>query len=281
MKGSREEENKQAVARISHSEPARSQLDRDTLTDIVDLALWAGQLLMQNGAESERVEETVHTMGTGLGCDWGDVLVFPNAIVLTHMSGEEVRTRIQRVAEAGVNMTLISAISHLTHRVGEGKYDRFQVRAELERINSTPRHYNRLLTTLAVGLTCAAFSRLFGGDWNIFGVTLVAALAAMVVRQELYERQFNALLVTVVTAFIAGSLVGLSDLLRISSQSEIGMAASVLLLVPGVSFINAVEDQIKGHTLAGLARGVTGVLIILAIALGLLLAIELTGVAGL
>lgn len=46
-------------------------LDRETLTDIVDLALTAGLLLMENGAESERVEETVRIVGTGLGCDWG------------------------------------------------------------------------------------------------------------------------------------------------------------------------------------------------------------------
>jgi uncharacterized membrane protein YjjP (DUF1212 family) len=265
----------------SQPNQAKSPLGRETLTDIVDLALWAGQLLMQNGAESERVEETVHRLGTGLGCDWGDVLVSYNAIIVTHISGGEFRTKIRRVTRGGVNMTLVAAISHLTHRVTEGKYDRFKVRSELERISSTPRHYNRWLTVLTVGLACAAFSRLFGGDWPTFGVTLVSAIGAMIVRQELDQRNFNALLTTLITAFIAGSLVGIVNLLPINSQLEVALAASALLLVPGAAFINSIEDLIKGHTVVGIARGVTGVLIILAIALGLLLAMRLMGVRGL
>ena len=61
----------------------KPSLEREVLADIVDLALTAGQLLMQNGAESQRVEETVRLLGTGLGCDWGNVLVSYNAIILT------------------------------------------------------------------------------------------------------------------------------------------------------------------------------------------------------
>ena len=272
---------KRTVEKEPPTPPAKLPLDRETLTDIVDLALWAGQLLMQNGAESERIEETVHQLGTGLGCDWGDVLVSPNAIIVTHISGGEFRTKVRRITKGGVNMTLIAAVSHLTHRVAEGKYDRFGVRAELERINSTPRHYNRWVTILAVGLACAAFSRLFGGDWTIFGITLMAASGSMFVRQELMQRQFNALLVTTAAALSAGLLVGAAKFLSISSSLETALAASVLLLVPGVPFINSVEDLIKGHTVVGLARGTTGLLIILAIALGLLVAMRLTGVSGL
>ncbi len=272
---------KHVVEKKMSPPPVKLPLDRETLTDIVDLALWAGQLLMQNGAESARIVETVHQLGTGLGCDWGDVLVSQNAIIVTHISGGEFRTKVRRITKGGVNMTLIAAMSHLTHRVAEGKYDRFEVRAELERINSTPRHYNRWVTMFAVGLACAAFSRLFGGDWTVFGITLVAASGSMLVRQELTKRYFNSLLVTTAAALSAGLLVGIVKFLPISGQLEIALAASVLLLVPGVPFINSVEDLIKGHTVVGLARGMTGVLIILAIALGLLVAMRLTGVSGL
>jgi uncharacterized membrane protein YjjP (DUF1212 family) len=281
MQGSQGKKTEPTAEQKPQLIPAKPPLDRETLTDVVDLALWAGQLLMQNGAESERVEETVHRLGTGLGCDWGDVLVSYNAIIVTHISGGEFRTKIRRVTQGGVNMTVVAAISHLTHRVTEGKFDRFKVRAELERISSTPRHYNRWLTAFTVGLACAAFSRLFGGDWPTFGVTLVAAIGAMIVRQELAQRRFNILLTTLITAFIAGSLVGILNLLPIGSQPGIALAASALLLVPGAAFINSVEDLIKGHTVVGMARGVTGTLIILAIALGLLLAMRLTGVSGL
>jgi uncharacterized membrane protein YjjP (DUF1212 family) len=59
------------------------------------------------------------------------------------------------------------------------------------------------------------------------------------------------------------------------------IAASVLLLVPGVHLINSAEDLIKGHMVTGIVRGVLGLVISLSIALGLSLAIWLTGVQGL
>ena len=55
------------------------------------------------------------------------------------------------------------------------------------------------------------------------------------------------------------------------------LVSSVLFLVPGVPFINSIKDMIKGYPLVGLSRGVTAVLTIFAIALGLLLAMQLVG----
>jgi uncharacterized membrane protein YjjP (DUF1212 family) len=260
-------------------EPARPVLDRPALADVVDLALWAGQLLMQNGAESRRVAETVTIIGTGLGCDWGNVLVSYNAIIVTHISGDEFRTKIRRVSPAGVNMSLIEEISHLTHRVEEGRLDRFQVRLELDRISTAPRSYNRWVVVGMVGLACAAFSRFFGGDWVAFGITFLAASAAMFVRQELTRQSINNLLVVLASAFVAGGLVGLINLLWPGQHLEAALAASVLLLIPGVPFINTVEDLIKEHLAVGMARGMFSILTVLAIALGLMLAMWLTAVS--
>lgn len=272
-------ENKPVAAADLRRDEAAQPLDRAALTDIVDLALWAGQLLIENGAESRRVEETVRILGMGLGCDWGSVLVSHNAIMTTHISGGEFRTKIRQVTQGGVNMSVIEAISHLIHRIEEGQYDRLKVRAELERISQMPRPYSRLVTVLAVGLACAAFSRLFGGNWLIFAVTWISASVAMFVRQELARWYFNPLLAVIITAFVAGGLGGLFNrVFRFDHLAEPVLAASVLLLVPGVPFINSVEDLIKGYTVIGLARGATAGLIILAIALGLLLAMQLTGV---
>ena len=142
-----------------------------------------------------------------------------------------------------------------------------------------PRSYNRWLVVVMVGLACAAFSRLFGGDWIIFGITFGASAVAMFLRQELAQRHFNPLLVVVVCAFVAGCLASTAGLFHLSSEPETALAAAVLLLVPGVPLINSAQDLIRGHMVTGIARGVTGLLISLAIALGLLLALSLTGVS--
>ncbi|MBI5670974.1 MAG: threonine/serine exporter family protein [Chloroflexi bacterium] len=256
----------------------KTPLDREALRDVIDLALWAGQLLLQHGAESEQIEQTIHRLGTALGCDWMDILVSPNVIAVTTISGEEFRTKIRRVIGLRVNLTIISAINRLTRRVQHGELDRFGVRQELVRISSIPSHYNRWLVVAWVGLACAAFARLFGADWSAFAATFLAASAGMVVRQELTRLHYNAFLVVIVTAFVAGLLASAAVRLDSTATPRAVLAASVLLLVPGVPLINSAEDLIKGHMVTGIVRGITGLLYSLAIALGLSLAIQLMGV---
>ena len=256
-------------------------LEHDELRDVIDLSLWAGQLLLQYGAESHRVEETVHRIGTALGCEWMDILVSPNALVVTTISGQEFRTKIRRVVELSVNMTVVSAINNLSRRIEAGELDRFAVRSELVRISAFPRHYNRWLVVLMVGLACGAFSRLFGGDWPVFIITVAASSAAMFVRQELGKRHFNPIVTVITTAFVAGLIASLATTLRLSDQPQTALASAVLLLVPGVPLINAAEDLIQGHLVTAVVRGLYGGLISLAIALGLLLAMRVMGIAGL
>lgn len=263
------------------SDQDKPALSYTELTDIIDLTLWAGQLLLQHGADSQRVEETVHRLGTALGCTWMDVFVSYSDIGVSAISGEGFRTKIRRVVRIGVNMTIVSAISRLSRRVESGELDRFQVRSELKRISTTPHHYNRWLVVAMVGLACAAFSRLFGGDWYVFGITWVAAAAAMVARQELTRRHFNSLLVVVATAFVAGVLASSATFIPAIADPEIALVSAVLLLVPGVPLINSVEDIVEGYVVVGIARGLGGAIISLAIALGLLMAMALMGVSSL
>lgn len=267
----------------AHMEPesSRDTLSHERLTEVIKLALWAGQLLLQHGAESQQVEETIHRLTTALGCNWADILVSPNAIVMTALSGTEFRTKVRRVVAPGVNMTIVTDVSALHHRVESGELDLAGLRAELRRISDAPGNYPRWLTVFMVGLACAAFSRLFGGDWAEFGVTLAASSSAMFVRQTLQRHYFNAYLVAIVTAFVAGGAAGAAYRLGFVSQPQVALASSVLLLVPGVPLINAVQDLLKGHTVAGLVRGFTGGLIAMCIALGLLLAMALMGIGGL
>lgn len=253
-------------------------LSREALREVNDLALWAGQMLLQNGAETERVERSVHRIGTGLGCDWLDILVSPNGLLVTTNSGGEFRTRLRRVVQIGVNLAVLDEISHLTHRIERETMSLAAVRAELERIDQMGRHYNRWLVAGMVGLACAAFSELAGGDTAAFMITLTAAGLAMIVRQELARRDFNLILTVGVTAFVAGLIASAAVALGLSATPDTALSSSVLLLVPGVPLINAAEDLIKGHMVIGLVRGLTGVLISAAIALGLLVAIRLLGV---
>lgn len=264
------------VSPQSDDDASSTPFDRAKLAEIVELALWAGQLLMENGAETQRVEQSVRSVGTGLGCGWGNVLVTPGGIIVTYVGGSDFRTKVRSVRAGGVNMTLIEELSHLCHRIELGALDCGEVRRELTRIEKRPRHYGQLQTALAAGLGCAAFCRLFGGDWPALLITFVASGCAMMVRLVYIHRGHNPLVVTSLVAFVAVTLSGVAQrALSLSHKPEAALAASVLMLVPGVPTINAIEDLIKGHVAVGLSRAAWALLIILAATLGILAGIRL------
>jgi uncharacterized membrane protein YjjP (DUF1212 family) len=136
----------------------KQPLEYETLRDVIDLALWAGQMLLQSGAESQQVEETVHRLGTGLGCDWMDILVSPNALVITAISAGEFRTKVRRVVNIGVNLQLQVEVNALVSQVVSGRLNRHDLRSHLVRVSQMPSCYNRLTVALMTGIACAAFS---------------------------------------------------------------------------------------------------------------------------
>ncbi len=257
------------------------KLSHEELTEVIKLSLWAGQLLLQHGAEASRVEETVHHIGTGLGCNWVDVLISSEGVLMTAINGEEFRTKVRRVPYMGVNYAIIDAVNALRYRVETESMTCADVRAELRRISDMGHLYNRWLVVMMVGLACGAFSQLFGADAPITLVTIAAASAAMFLRQQMTRHHFNYFLITATTAFVAGVIASLAQIFEMGESSQIALAASVLLLVPGVPLINAVTDILQGHVVVGVARGTTAFVIALGIAVGLLLAIEIIGVRGL
>lgn len=257
------------------SKPA---LDPETSREVVELALWTGQLLLHAGAQSLRIERTVHGLATALGAHWVDVLVLSDGLVITTSEGREFRTRVRRVTALGVNLALIDAIDAINARVRAGDLDVSQLRAELDRVSGAAPSFSRVVVVLAVGLACGAFSRLFGGDWPTFGITVVSASAAMFLRQTLARCRFNTFLVVIATAIIAGLVPSVAHLVGLLPGPEVALASSVLLLIPGVHLINCARDLLRGYLAIGMARGLLGLITTLCIALGLVVVLKATGV---
>ncbi len=256
---------------------AKPPLSREELRDVIDLALWAGQMLLEYGAETDRVEETVHRLGTGLGLDWMDILVSPNAIVVTTISGEEFRSKVRRVVRIGVDMTRVTAINALSRHVESGDLDRAQVRGYLQRVSRHSPHYNRWLVVLMVGVACVAFGALSGSDWEAGIVIFVASTIGMILRNEMLSRVVNPFLLVTIVSFVASLIASLGSTLAGSETGDIALVSSVLILVPGVPLISAAADMLKGHMVTGMARGLNSLLTALAIALGMMLALWLVG----
>lgn len=238
-----------------------------SLSDMVDLLVKTGGLLLQHGADAGRVEASLQRMEAGLGIERIDAVVMSKTILLTATRQDAHHTRVVRVPIVGVNMNSLNEVEQLLGLFQQGRVTPEQLERVLNQIATLPHHYSRGVIVVAVGLACAAFCRLFGGDWAALAITGVAAAVAAWVRMWLNQRQVNYFLVVLLTALTASLVAG--SALWLSQTPQSALTAAVLLLVPGVPLINASVDILRGHISAGLARAITSLVVFLGIALGL------------
>ncbi len=218
--------------------------------------------MLENGANTSLVEESVRRLGIALGADAMEVSVAPGRIVATLVSGGEQETRLCRVVRSGVELSKLAPMLQLLARVEAGKVALAEVDSELRKVQGARRQYPALLVSLAVGLGCAAFAINLGGTARDFAVVLITSSLAQTLRSKLSSTRLGKLLTSlVVAAFASATALALAG-------PGVSVAASVLLLVPGVHLVSSTADLFRGDTASGVARATSALLTVIAASVG-------------
>jgi len=252
------------------SEQAQAELTR--------IAVKAGQLLHQHGAESRLIEQTTQRIGLALGAQGIELSVSSDAIVITSLFDGHCITTTRRCYDRGINMQMVCDVQRICVMAEKQLLDATQVKERLNRLK--PMKYNRWLVVLMIGLSCSSFSHFFGGDLEVYITTFFASAAAMTIRQELAHRHHNPFVNFAIAAFVATTIASIGVIYEFGEKPEIAMAASVLLLVPGFPLINAVSDMLKGHISMGIARWVFASILTISVSAGIVASMMLTGVVA-
>ncbi|MFB9137136.1 threonine/serine exporter ThrE family protein [Vibrio olivae] len=238
----------------------------------------AGQMLLAHGAESTLVGDIMRRMGIASGMDEVEVALTASSLVVTTVSQEHCITTARRCPDRGINMRVVTQVQRICIMLEKKIIDPELAQTRLNHIN--PERYNRWIVVLMIGLSCAAFSRLAGGDWTVFMMTFISSACGMIVRQEIGHRHFNPLLNFASTAFVTTVIAAQAVIHQLGNQPSLVMASSVLMLVPGFPLINSVADMLKGYVDMGVARFVMASLLTLATCLGIIAAMSIVGVWG-
>ncbi|EMK3315036.1 threonine/serine exporter ThrE family protein [Vibrio vulnificus] len=242
------------------------------------LVAQAGQMLLAHGAESTLVGDIMRRIGIASGVSEVEVALSANALVVTTVMDGHCITTTRSCVDRGINMKAVTEIQRICIMMEKGMLDPMMAQRKLN--NISPERYNRWLVVFMIGISCASFARLAGGDWAVFAMTFLASACGMIVRQEIGHRHFNPLLNFAATAFVTTLISAQAVILEIGNLPTVVMASSVLMLIPGFPLINSVADMLKGHINMGIARFVMASLLTLATSLGIVAAMSVTGIWG-
>lgn len=239
---------------------------------ITRVCVQAALLLLQHGAESAVVVQMAQRLGVALGVESVECALTANAVILTTLSSQHCLTTTRKNSDKGINMQVVTDVQRIVIAVEHQLYDLSMVEQKLEKLK--PLKYHRALVVGMIGLSCAAFAHLSGGDVIICLVTFFAAAIAMFVRQTLSKRHYNPLIVFSITAFVASLISGLSLKYQWGNDPQIALASSVLLLVPGFPLINSLADILKGYVNMGIGRWVIATILTFGACLGIVFALS-------
>ncbi len=245
------------------------QTKRNFQNQVFDLIMYAGKILLENGAEIFRVEETMNKIGNAYNIKELDIFVMANGIFATMLIEDEgFRSgRSLHIPISPVHLGRITAVNRISREIVEGKYDVSQAMEEMKKAEQIP-HEPNWIRVIFAGVGSAAFGFMLGGSAFdsiasfLAGVILYIFLIAtqQAHTPEMLKIAFGGGLVTVVS--IALYSIGIGD-----DFNHI-MIGSIICLVPGVSLTTAVRNFFAGDYLSGTVRLVNALLVSVSISVG-------------
>lgn len=234
---------------------------------VLELSGHAGQVLLKNGAEIYRVQETMTHILDAFAIQDYNVYVISNGIFATvNEHSDDAISLVRHVPLGSVHLSRIDAVNQVSRRLCSGGMTLDEAEAALDQIERLTVE-KPIMHVLACGLGAAGFCVLFGG-------TLVEGLAAFPIgillqlylywagdRQSIFvSYMIGSMLVTLASALATTAFPAL-----VFSRVVIG---GIVPLVPGVGFSTSVREFFNGDYLSGIIHFISAVLTAVCIALG-------------
>ncbi len=223
----------------------------------------AGRLMLENGAETHRVEDTMERISAAYGIKNAQSFVTLTGIFIACGS----TTELIRVTKRGTNLGIVSAVNQLSREIVSGEIGidtAIRRLDEIEKMRPYPAH----IMTSARALSCFAFTYLYGGSLYdcinslLSGIVLSLCIAAL----------NRARLTSFLTSLVSGAVLALSSLLfynaGIGSNVHSAIIGGLMPLLPGLGLTNAIRDIMDADYMCGSARLFDACTTALAVAVG-------------
>lgn len=250
-----------------------SSLDQAVI--LSEIASNAGAIMLANGAEIYRVEDTVERIiRSKKNIKDVDVYSTANVIVLSFSFNQEIHTNIRRVKSRTFNLYYINKVNSFSREFVSGNYSLQEALRELNKIKEDP-GYPLAFQIFGSALSAAAFTILLGGKITDMLISFLVGFVSYIVSFQFQEAKFGFFLVN----FIAGLVVSLITVTFRIFLPDITVdkivIGSMMAFLPGITLTNAMRDLMSGDVTSGLTGATTAILVSTALALGVAMPITI------
>lgn len=242
---------------------------QNDLSEVLEVASEAGHILLENGAEIARIEETMERISTHYGVTSRNFFVLSNGIFTTGKSTsvKSQYANVEFIPIKGTQMDKIVEVNTLSRDIESGKYTVSEARERLAAIRAM-RPKPAWEQVLGSAFGSAGFCAIFGGSLMDCAACFFVGLFLWAFVLYVTSGHFSKLLENVLNGAFASLMCFL--LWRVGFGDNLGnmIVGSLIPLIPGVTFTNGIRDIAGEDYLAGVTRLLDALLVFLAITIG-------------
>ncbi len=235
---------------------------------LLDVTTELGYQLAMSGAETYRIEETITRIFAAYGIT-AEVFAIPNCLTVSlETEKQKPMTRMRRIGHHGTDLDSVERYNNLSRKICAEKPDPAVAAKWLEETIASKRQYSFWIYVLGNVLGAAGFILAYNGSFTDAVCAAICGLFVGFISYALGKLKVNMFFSTIASAFALGLTAYTAGSLGLLVSTEGVIISSLMLLVPGLLFTNALRDIIYGDTNSGINRIVQVLLIGVAIALG-------------
>ncbi|MEG0385029.1 MAG: threonine/serine exporter family protein [Solibacillus sp.] len=238
----------------------------------IDCFLLAGRIMMESGAETYRVQDTMLRMARSQNMMDTQSYVTPTGIIFS--LGRTQPTRITSISTRITDLHRIVLVNNVSRKLTSQMITLERAYDELKRIEKTNYFLPILLQVLAASIASSCFLFLYKGMLTDIPTAFVAGGIGLYIVTIIHKMTRVKFFSEFLAAVSVGVVASLSVHYGFGTEVDKIIIGSVMPLVPGLLITNAVRDLMAGHFIAGMAKGAEAFLTAFAIGSGIALVLS-------
>lgn len=237
--------------------------------EIMEVCLLAGKLMLQSGAETYRVEDTMMRIAASFGVELSHSFVTPTGIIFSIEGAEPTKTKLIRIIDRTTDLTKVALVNNISRQISNGELTVGEAYRQLKVLEPAKLSYPLWIQVLAAAISSACFLIMFQGEWKDF----IPAFFTGGIGYIFFIYLHKVVQIKFFSEFLSATMIGLVSFLfvwlDIGTEIDKIIIGSVMPLVPGLLITNAVRDLMAGHLVSGLSKGAEAFLTAFAIGAGI------------
>ena len=236
---------------------------------IIDASLLAGRIMLENGAETSRVEDTMERMiSTSLGIKHGTM-----AFTYVTVNGIFVNigldnTNFVRIDNRDHNLEKVTKVNQISRMYSEGLLTIEEVLSKLKAVDQDPLDFPLWIRLICTAVLSGSVMLIMNGTFVDLPASMIGGLLCYITYLIGFKFMKTPFIVEYTAAFLGGIIAYYISGIMGSHLNSV-MIGTVAPLVPGIAMTNAIRDMMAKHYLSGTIRLVEAVFIAGAIGTGI------------